>query len=45
LFLGGIIGTVIGDVVTDNFFGDNEDIALEPVIAEESQGINLSYRF
>jgi hypothetical protein len=45
LFAGAIIGTVIGDVVTDNFFGDNEDIALEPVIAEESQGINLSYRF
>ena len=45
LFLGGIIGTVIGDVVTNNFFGDNEGISLEPIITDESQGINLSYRF
>ena len=45
LFAGAIIGTVIGDVVTDNFFGDNEDISLEPIITDESQSINLSYRF
>jgi hypothetical protein len=45
LFLGGIIGTVIGDVVTDNFFGDNEDLSVVPIVNNESQGMALSYRF
>jgi uncharacterized membrane protein YeaQ/YmgE (transglycosylase-associated protein family) len=45
LFLGGIIGTVIGDVVTDNFFGDNKDLSVVPIINNESQGMALSYRF
>ena len=45
LFAGAIIGTVIGDVVTDNFFGDNEDISIDPFVTNDSQGINLSYRF
>ena len=45
LFAGAIIGTVIGDVVTDNFFGDNEDIYIDPFVTNDSQGINLSYRF
>jgi len=45
LFLGGIIGTVIGDVVTDNFFGDNKDLSVVPIVNSESQGMALSYRF
>ena len=45
LFLGGIIGTVIGDVVTDNFFGDNKDLSVVPIVNNESQGMALSYRF
>ena len=45
LFAGAIIGTVIGDVVTDNFFGDNEDLSVIPIVNNESQGMALSYRF
>ena len=42
---GALIGTVIGDVVTDNFFGDNENLSLMPIINNESQGLALIYRY
>ena len=45
LFAGVITGIVIGDVVTGNFFDDNDDLSVIPIINNDSQGVFLTYLF
>ena len=45
LVVGGLIGTLIGDVVTENYFGKDDLFSLQPVLNSDNVGLAVQYQF